>query len=187
MTIPELKRQAVEIARLGTFAEAASLILGLCRQIRKECLGQAPGIPDLSKHNGQTAEGALIYEYLPELSARLLKNSGAEMLRSSEERVIPSIDHFDDTDLRLAIGDCMRSSRFAAISARLRLQLSPRSFATEVLACEDNPVEIVTSRLIPALEAAHPAYSRDFLEIDRHRSVRRQTNECEEIAPCLEI
>lgn len=189
-TIPELKRQAVDIARHGTFAEAGAMILGLCRQARRECRGQAPGIPDLSVHNGQMAEGALVYEYLPELAARLLKASGVEMLRTAEERDVPDMDHFSDADLRLAIGGCIRSSRFSAIGARLRLQSGPRSFAAEILAggpADGNPVEIVTSRLIPALDAAHPDHLRDYLEIDRDRAARRIAEEREETAPSLGI
>mgnify|MGYP000446953160 CR=1 FL=1 len=189
-SIPQLKRQAVDIARNGTCAEAAAMILGLCRQARRECRGQMPGVPDLSVHKGQMAEGALLYEYLPELASRLLKASGVEMLRTADERDIPDLDHFSDADLRLAIGDCMRSSRFPAIGSSLRQLSGLNAFACEILAGdphEGNPVEITTSRMIPALDADQPGYRRDYLEIDREHAARGLDEELEEHAPSLGV
>lgn len=186
-TLTELKRQAIQIAREGSRAEVGSMILGLSRRIRKECRGQLPGIPDLTSHKPQMAEGALVYEYLPELAQRFLTGSGADMLRTAEERAVPDLDHFTDEDLRLAIGDGLRASRFAAISARLRLLQEPRSFATEIFAGDlhdGNVIEIATSRLIPAFKADHPSYRKDSLQFDRDRAMRKHaTHWHQEISP----
>lgn len=171
------REQAADIARNGSAAEVGMMLLGLCRQIRKECRGQAEGIPDLTKHQGQIAEAALVYEYLPELASRYLKSAGAQVLKVAKEQGIPSLSHFDDTELRLAIGDCMRASRFAAIGSRLRMAGSDH-LATEIFAAdfaEGNVVEIATSRMVPALIEGHPDRARDCLAIDRDRAAKRSS------------
>lgn len=172
----DFKERATEVARKGSDVKAASLLLAICRQVRRECLAQAPGVPDLSRHRGQVPESALVYEYLPELVARVYARNGLQMMRTSDERAVPSMDHFSDDDLRIAIGEALQHSRFPDIADRLGAVQSGSKICTELLGASlasGNIAEILTSRFIPAFAPDHPAAQRDVLELERTNALRK--------------
>ncbi|MCW3784660.1 hypothetical protein [Defluviimonas salinarum] len=174
-----LKLRAAEVTFRGSAVEAANGIMRIARQIRRECRGQSPVVPDLSTR-GASSEGVLVHDWLPELAARLILASGEEVSEPAGRLANPDLAHMSDRDLRLAIGDALRFSMLGGAAMSVRLNAGPgeirddRLLAVELLArkvAEGNVVEIATSRLCPPLERSDPAHARDWLarEIERSR------------------
>lgn len=152
-------------------------LIGLARRLRRECIGQKPGVPDLRRPNA-SYESLLAWEVLPEMADRLLKRSGAVMARTRAEQDVPSMEIFSDEDLRKSLGDGLKFSRFPEISETLRAGAAPGEIQPgRLLACElvarpialGNVVAISCARLSPDPMPGTPEADEDWFVSERRR------------------
>ncbi|MCE6959636.1 hypothetical protein LAZ40_11465 [Cereibacter sphaeroides] len=180
VTAGDIAGLAAVAAIEGSDIDLARGVIGLARGLRRECVGQRPGVPDLRKPDA-SFESLLAWELLPELAARLMARTGATFVRSREETAVPSLAVFSDADLRRSFGEAMRSCRFGEVADTLRRHAAPDEIQPgRLLACEiasqdlscGNIVEIACSRLVPEPAPGTPGAEDDLLAIDRRRSLR---------------
>lgn len=168
--LPEPSAQVLMLLRLRLWKAsplaAGRFLLDQARQARSELRGQRPGVPDLSEPaSGFDIEGLLVWEVLPEIARRLMKQDGVAAMIAREERQAVPCDHIPDADLRAWTGSMMLPERFAAAAEILRAhpealpRQSLRPFAIEILgtpfAC-GNAVEIASAKLSGVAEGRHP-------------------------------
>lgn len=157
-------------------------LIGLARRLRRECVGQRPGIPDLSRHNA-SYESLLAWEVLPEMAARLMRQGGVDLARTKDELEVPGMEIFSNEDLRKSLADGLRFSQLPAISEELRAHAAPGEIqAGRLLACEilarpvafGNVAEISCARLCPEPAPGSPEAEDDWFLQERHRALSVQ-------------
>lgn len=182
VAIAKLQRGVAWQAIASSDVEIADTLLGLAHQLRKECRGQAPGIPDLRRFRITTPESVLAFEILPEMARRLYDAHGIEFVDPDQDLSPRLTSHYSAPELRMAAGECFKRCNFIDAAGDVRTKLAGAIEPGRLLALEivssalgrGNLIEIAASRISPPLSPSSQFFAEDHFALEIWRASRNR-------------